>query len=227
MLRALKVSLAFEAHERMRGLVLRAESFDEVGVERVPIREHLTGGAQLRAKDAIGIDRRAAAFEVGQDPVDLGLLVGEVGRAEGEVKEARSEEGPTERAVSIKAGRDAGFYARRRRCDYGDRRGSGSVGMGVRNRCATDFEVVEFCEDSREGVGGCSTRFGLFEHLLLEIFEPRGFVHLRIGVLERFRRGRGFSADCAKFFRAESHTEGPVLSFGECSAVRAALEAEG
>ena len=82
-------------------------------------------------------------------------------------------------------------------------------------------------ENSRERVGCRLTRFGLFEHLLFEIFEPRGFVHLRIGVLERFSRGRGFSVDCAKFFRAESHTGGPVLSFGESSTIRVTLEADG
>ena len=41
--------------------------------------------------------------------MDFGLLVGEVSRAEGKIEEARSEEGPTERAISVEAGRDAGF----------------------------------------------------------------------------------------------------------------------
>ena len=80
---ALEIVFAFEAHERMRSFVLRAERFDEVGVERVPVCEQLVRGAQLRAKDTVSVDRCATAFEVGQYPVDFSLLVGEVGRAEG------------------------------------------------------------------------------------------------------------------------------------------------
>ena len=64
----------------MRSFVLRAERFDEVGVERVPVREQVMSGAKLRAKDVVGVDRCVTAFQVGQHPVDFGLLVGEVGR---------------------------------------------------------------------------------------------------------------------------------------------------
>ena len=49
----------------MRGLVLRAEGLDEVCVERVPVREQVATGAKLGAKDAVGVERCATAFQVG------------------------------------------------------------------------------------------------------------------------------------------------------------------
>jgi hypothetical protein len=66
----------------------------------------------LCAQCAVGEGCSAAAFKIGQGPVDLGLFVSEVVDGEGDVELAGREERPAAFAVSIEVLWDSWLYTR-------------------------------------------------------------------------------------------------------------------